>query len=57
MHYSTYVKIICLSNRGTCIFRGVHINAIVIAPDEIYPSINKFDLQLKLQCGSLLKKN
>ena len=38
MHYSTYIKMIYLSHKTTGIFRNVHINTIVNAIDEPFPS-------------------
>ena len=38
MHYSTYIKMICLSHKTTSIFRNVHINTIVSAVDEPFLS-------------------
>ena len=38
MHYSTYIKMIYLSYKTTSIFSNVHINIIVNAIDEPFPS-------------------
>lgn len=56
MHYSTYIKITCLSNRSAYIFKSVHINTMVHAVDEIYPRINKSDLNLNNNVTHYRKK-